>query len=145
VLSGIGAIAPSFLKRFSPPAATVLGIISMLIGLLLLLTSLFTSSLLLFFIATGLSGIGFGGAFSAIIQSLAPSVAKHERAGLFTAIFVVSYLALSVPAMLAGLLVRPLGLKTTATCYLAFLFVMGVMGLILQARSLREYRSLINK
>lgn len=140
VLSGIGAIAPSYLKHFSLPAATVISLYSILLGILLILAALLTGSLSWFFIATSISGIGFGGAFSAIIQSLAPSVQKHERAGLFTAIFVVCYLALSVPAMLAGLLVKPLGLKITVTYYLLALFTIAVVGLFLQIKSLRDYR-----
>lgn len=141
VLSGIGAIAPGFLKRFSLPVATVVSLFSILLGILMIFAALLSGSLLWFFIASGLSGVGFGGAFSAIIQSLAPRVEKHERAGLFTAIFIVCYLALSVPAMVAGLLVKPLGLKITIAYYLVFLFVMGLIGLILQLRSLREHQT----
>jgi MFS family permease len=138
ILSGIGAIAPSFLKKFVLPKAAIIGIVSVLIGLIFILISLKTQSLILFFIASAIGGIGFGGAFTAIIQTLAPLVPKHERAGLFAAIFVVSYLALSVPAMLAGLLVKPIGLLLTIEIYSGSLLVTGLLGMLLQNRSLSE-------
>jgi hypothetical protein len=56
-----------------------------------------------------------------VVQALAPLVGAHERAELFAAIFVVSYLAFSMPAMAAGLLVAPLGLLTTVQGYAAVL------------------------
>lgn len=141
-LSGIGAIAPNFLKRLELPKATMIGIGSILIGLVLMLISLSTGSITLFFVSTALSGIGFGGAFSAIIQTLAPIVPKHERAELFTAIFVICYLALSVPAMVAGFLVKPFGLQLTVEVYGVFLILTGIIGLVLQSKSLCDLRKL---
>jgi MFS family permease len=137
-LSGVGAIAPSILKRFESSKAAMIGMSSIIIGILILLISLHTKSLSLFFISTALSGIGFGGAFSAIIQQLAPIVGKHERAELFAAIFIVSYLALSVPAMLAGELVKPLGLLLTVQGYVVLILVTAIVGLLLQRQSLKK-------
>lgn len=138
VLSGIGAIAPNFLTKFGHAKAAIWGLYTILGGLLLLLISLSTHSLALFFIATALSGIGFGGAFSAMIQNLAPRVQKHERAGLFTAIFTVCYLALSIPAMLTGLLVKPFGLRLAVECHIGLLILTATLGLVLQMKSLKD-------
>ncbi len=137
-LAGVGAIAPSLLKRFALPKAAMIGMACILVGLLLIVFSISTLTLPLFFIATAISGIGFGGAFSAIVQRLAPIVDRHQRAELFAAIFVVSYLALSVPAMLAGFLVRPLGLSLTVMLYLRLLFAMAGIGMLLQWLSLKD-------
>lgn len=139
-LSGVGAVAPSLLKRYELPKANMIGLANILLGLILIEISLLTGSLVLFFLATALSGIGFGGSFSAVIQTLAPLVPKEERAQLFTVIFVVSYLALSVPAMLAGKLVHTLGLKLTVEGYIVLLIMTGIIGLVLQSRSLRDSR-----
>ena len=107
---------------------------------MLIIFSVSLTSLPLFFFATALSGIGFGGSFSAVAQTLTPKAQLHERAQLFTAIFVVNYLSLSIPAMLAGTLVKPLGLSLILLIYLRLLFGVGTIGLFLQWLSLRESR-----
>lgn len=140
-LSGVGALAPSLLKQFEPPKAAMIGMGTIVLGILIILVSLQEASLGLFFTATALSGIGFGGAFSAIIQRLAPIVDKHERAELFAAIFIVCYLALSVPAMLAGELVKPLGLLLTVKGYVVLILLTGITGLLLQRQSLKELKT----
>jgi MFS family permease len=138
VLSGIGAIAPTLLGRFAAPRPAIIGMASIVVGLGLLLTSLATRSLALFFIGTAVAGIGFGGAFSALVQTLAPLAQSHERGELFAAIFVVSYLAFSLPAMLAGFLVAPLGLLNTTEGYAAVLLLIAAFGVWSQWSVLRR-------
>jgi MFS family permease len=128
VLSGMGAVAPTLLGRFAAPRPAILGMASIAAGLVLLLASLAMRSLALFFVGTAVAGVGFGGAFSALVQALAPLAQPHERGELFAAIFVVSYLALSLPAMLAGFLVAPLGLLNTVAGYAAVLLLLAAFG-----------------
>jgi hypothetical protein len=66
---------------------------------------------------TLLAGIGFGAAFSAALRSLVPLASAHERAALMSGFLAASYLAFSVPAILAGLLTSRFGLQPTATGY----------------------------
>ncbi|WP_454906313.1 MFS transporter [Variovorax gossypii] len=128
VLSGVGAIAPTVLGRLAAPRPAIVGMASIAVGLVLLLASLATRSLALFFVGTAVAGVGFGGAFSALVQTLAPLAQSHERGELFAAIFVVSYLAFSLPAMLAGFLVKPLGLLATVEGYAAVLLLIAAFG-----------------
>lgn len=137
VLSGVGAVAPTLLGRLRASLAAALGMASISIGLILLLASLGTHSLVLFFVGTAFAGIGFGASFSALIQTLAPLAQAHERAELFAAIFVTSYLALSVPAMVAGVLIGPVGLLGTVRGYLGLLLVLAVVGGWMQWRASR--------
>lgn len=138
VLSGVGAIAPTLLGRLLPPKAAAIGMASIAVGLLLLLVSLSTRSLELFFLGTAIAGIGFGAAFSALVQTLAPLAQAHERAELFAAIFVASYLAFSVPAMVAGFLVAPLGLLVTVQAYAVVLLLLAMTGALIQWTVLRR-------
>jgi MFS family permease len=138
VLSGMGAIAPTLLARFAAPKPVILGMASIAAGLVLLLASLATRSLALFFVGTAVAGLGFGGAFSALVQTLAPMAQSHERGELFAAIFVVSYLAFSLPAMLAGFLVAPLGLLNTTEGYAAVLLLTAAFGVWNQWAGLRR-------
>jgi hypothetical protein len=51
------------------------------------------------------AGVGFGGGFQGALRTVVPLTAPHERAGVLSILYIVSYLALGVPAVLAGLLV----------------------------------------
>ena len=138
VMAGVGAAAPSLLGRFVPLKTVLIGMTSIVIGLVLLLASLGSKSLPIFFVGTAIAGVGFGAAFSAMIQRLAPLAAVHERAELFAGIFVVCYLAMSVPAMAAGLLVAPFGLLAVVEGYAAALLLLGAIGALLQWSAFRR-------
>ena len=64
-----------------------------------------------------LAGLGFGPAFSAVFRSLAPLAPPDKRAGLLASIFIVVYLAFSVPALLAEVAVTHYGLRDTTYIY----------------------------
>ena len=111
---GVGSVLPSLLRRFAPPVARAIGMSSIAAGVVVIGLSLASHSVALFFIGSAVAGVGFGTAFSAQVQQIAPLARSHERAELLAVIYVASYLAFSVPAMSAGLL-------STALGYLAFL------------------------
>jgi hypothetical protein len=70
---------------------------------------------LLFFAGTAVAGSGFGLAFQGAVRSVIPLALPHERAGVLSVVFVVSYLAMGTPAMAAGvLLVRSGNILATA-------------------------------
>lgn len=138
VLSGMGAAAPSLLGRFAPLKVVLIGMVCIVVGVVVLLASLGMRSLPLFFVGTAVAGIGFGAAFSAMVQRLAPLAVVHERAELFAGIFVVCYLAMSVPAMAAGLLVAPFGLSAVVQGYAVALLLLGSVGALVQWGALRR-------
>ncbi len=138
VLAGVGTVAPTALKRLSPAAAASVGLVGILVGVLLLIVSLPTLSIALFFIGTALCGIGFGGTFSNLLQILSPLAQTHERSELFATVFVVCYLAFSVPAMIAGALVAPLGLKGAVDVYAVFVAVVAAIGLAAQWKGVKS-------
>ena len=51
------------------------------------------------------------------MRSLTQLAEPHERAALFSSVFVVSYLAFSIPALVAGVLIPRIGLLDTAIGY----------------------------
>lgn len=131
-LFGVGAVAPTLLRRFSPGEAGAIGMSAIAAGAALLIASLGSRSPGLFFVGTAVAGVGFGSAFSAQVQTLAPLAQAHERAELFAALYAASYLAFSVPAMLAGLLIAPLGLLATVEGYAALLVLVAGAGAWIQ-------------
>jgi hypothetical protein len=56
---------------------------------------------------------GLGGAFTGTIRSLVPLVEARERAGLFSAICLVSYITFGVPVIAAGLFLNTTGVRVS--------------------------------
>jgi hypothetical protein len=59
-------------------------------------------SVAVFFAGSAIAGAGFGSGFQGGIRMVVPMAAAHQRAGLVSLLYVVSYLGLGVPAVLAG-------------------------------------------
>lgn len=117
------------------PADKVMRLSAVLLatGVALLLVAVQTASLGLFFIASVIAGFGFGGGFMGSVRSIVGLALPHERAGLMSAFYVLSYLAFCLPALLAGNLSRVYGLIATTDGYGAVLIVLALgalMGLL---------------
>ena len=132
VLFGMGSIGPTLLQKLPPAKAGPIGMSSIAAGAALVVLSLYTGTLALFFMGAVVAGFGFGSAFSAQVQMLAPLAEAHERAELFAALYAASYLAFSVPAMVAGMLIGHLGLRSTVEGYLALLMLLATCGASMQ-------------
>jgi predicted MFS family arabinose efflux permease len=77
------------------------------------------------------AGAGFGSGFQGGIRTVVPLAAPHQRAGLVSLLYVVSYLGLGVPAVLAGFgVVHGGGLIVTARYYGAAVIALAALALI---------------
>ncbi|MDB6446706.1 Predicted arabinose efflux permease, MFS family [Pseudomonas sp. NFACC32-1] len=106
-------------------------------GLALVLIAVHGGSLPLFFLGTLVTGSGFGAGFLGALRSIMPLALPHERAGLMSAFYVLSYLAFSLPSLLAGNLTRVFGLIATTDGYGAILMLLAagaLWGLLRQAQ-----------
>ena len=83
-----------------------------------------TRSPILFFAGTAIAGAGFGAGFQGGLRTIVPLAGPTERAGVIAVIYVISYLALGLPAIGAGVLV----VHTTVT-HTALVFGLGVIAL----------------
>ncbi len=104
-------------------------------GVALLLVAVQSGLLWLFFVASVIAGLGFGGGFMGSVRSIVGLALPHERAGLMSAFYVLSYLAFCVPALLAGYLCHVFGLIATTDGYGVVLIVLALsalVGLLLQ-------------
>ncbi|NHC15074.1 MFS transporter [Motilibacter deserti] len=112
-----GAVASVVVRDVAPRAVMRGGAGVLVAGTAVTLVALDLGLTPLFFVGTAVAGLGFGSAFLGAFKSLVALAAPHERAELFSAVFVVSYLAFSIPAVVAGVVVPSAGLRTTATAY----------------------------
>lgn len=104
-LAGSAAVAVLVLRHRAPRTVLSLGAIALLVGTAAIVLSLSQASSVAFFIGTIVAGIGFGAAFQGAIRSVVPTAQPHERAGVLSVVFVVSYLAMGIPSVVAGFFV----------------------------------------
>jgi MFS family permease len=100
-------------------------------GIVLILLGVHGASLPLFFLGTLVAGCGFGAGFLGAVRSLVPLALPHERAGLMSAYYALSYLAFCLPSFLAGNLTHTFGLVATADGYGAGLIILAVGALLM--------------
>lgn len=103
-------------------------------GVMLILCAVHSASLALFFFGTLVAGSGFGAGFLGALRSVVPLALPHERAGLMSAFYVLSYLAFCLPSLLAGNLTRTFGLIATTDGYGAVLIVLALGALLALVR-----------
>jgi len=135
VLTLSGALMIFTLRNRPADKVLRLGAGLLAIGVTLILTAVHSASLPLFFIATLIAGSGFGAGFLGALRSVVPLALPHERAGLMSAFYVLSYLAFCLPSLLAGNLIRSFGLIATTDGYGAILILLALgalSGLLLQ-------------
>ncbi len=70
-----------------------------------------------FFLGTAFAGTGFGLSFLGTFRTLSALAPPSGRAGLIATIYIVSYLAFSLPVIGAGVAVTHFGLQDTAIVY----------------------------
>jgi MFS family permease len=138
LLCATGAITAFALKSW--PTGRVLGVAAVLLtgGTAITLLGIIVESIALAAIGTAIAGIGFGASALACFGTLARLAAPQERGELFAVAFVISYLAFSVPAVIAGLAATTFGLHSTAVVYGLVVVLLGVITLATQRLRARK-------
>ncbi|MCX5554544.1 MFS transporter [Streptomyces sp. NBC_00038] len=128
------AIAGLFLGRLTPRSTIFVGGAGVLLGTAVNMVGVASGTLPLLWVGGVIGGVGFGASFSGAIRAVAPLAQPHQRAGLFAAVYLVAYLSFGVPAIIAGLLIAPVGLMNTVLGYGFAIIATAVLGLIAQYR-----------
>jgi MFS family permease len=138
VLAASGGLAVLLLRSASSRLMLLLGIGALLAGVACTMLAITQTAAVTFFVGATIAGIGFGASFQGVLRTVLPLAAPHERAGLLAIIYAVSYLALGVPAVLAGALVARGGsvLSVGLDYSLGVMVLAGLalLGLVLSAR-----------
>jgi predicted MFS family arabinose efflux permease len=134
LLAGSGALAAFLIRRRSARTITLYGTLALATGTVLTLVALALGSLPGYLAAVVVAGSGFGTAFFGILRTLGPHIPATERADVFAVIFLVSYLAFGVPAVIAGLLVQVVGLGPVTYGYGAVVTALALTAAALCAR-----------
>jgi hypothetical protein len=117
LLTGLAAAASALLARKNPSAVMLGGCVVLIVGALVTFASIETGTSAALFAGTAIAGLGFGPAFMGAYRATVAAAASDDRTGLITAIYIVSYLATGIPAVLAGIATSHYGLRKTALVY----------------------------
>ena len=134
LLAGVGAITAFAIRRRSARTVVIFGTAALAAGTALSLLALGIGSLAAYLVAAAVTGMGFGTAFFGVVGSLAPKIPATQRADAFAVLYLLAYLAFGVPAVIAGVLVAPLGLGTVCLGYGVFVIVLSLIALVLRVR-----------
>jgi MFS family permease len=134
LLAGTAAVAQVVFGRSAPWFATAAGSVALATGLLLIVLSAAETSGALLITGAIVGGAGFGVAFLGSLRALSVAIPHEHRAQVMSAFYVVAYSSLSLPAVLAGIVVTPLGLEST---FEIFGVVVAVLALVLAVEATR--------
>lgn len=139
--AGSGALTVLLLRAHHARRLTMLGASALAGGVALTLLGLTLSSGGTFFLGTALAGAGFGAGFQGAIRTVVPLAAAHERAGVLSVLFLISYLAMGLPAVAAGLrVVHGRGLASAAWEYGVAVIALSLLALISPIAALLRLR-----
>ncbi|WP_426116928.1 MFS transporter [Pseudomonas sp. DSP3-2-2] len=130
VLTLSGAMAILILRQRPPAFGLWLGSGLLTVGVGVILIAVNLGWLWLFLVGSVVSGLGFGASFLAALRLLLPLAHAHERAGLMSAFYVLSYLAFCVPALAAGFSAHSFGLIATTNVYGAVVIALALTALL---------------
>jgi predicted MFS family arabinose efflux permease len=136
LLTGVAAAATAAFRGLTPRTAMLAGCLVVLAGLAATFAAITTTTAATFLAGTAVAGVGFGLALLGVNRILIPLAPPGQRAGLIAAIFLINFLGLSIPALIAGVATTHVGLHRTALAYCvatAALIAVAAGGLMLRS------------
>jgi hypothetical protein len=130
VLAGCAALTVFLGRGVQPRRVMLVGSAALVAGVGVTLIGTTQHSIGTFFIGTAIAGVGFGAGFQGALRTVLPLAESHERAAVLSTIYVLSYLALGLPAVAAGFLVVHGGVLSTAREYGLAVMVLALLALL---------------
>ncbi len=138
VVTGVGGLTGLAIQRLDTRRSLLLGLVALIVGPVVTVSFVFAHSLPGLVVGSAIAGIGFGAGFQAPLRMLLATAAPTHRAGLLSTIYIVSYLAFGVPAVVAGLVEPAFGFVPVLAGYGAFIVLAAATALVLQLASTRR-------
>jgi predicted MFS family arabinose efflux permease len=140
LLAGSGALAQLLFGRVAPWLCASLGSVALSAGMVLIVLAASSESGVLYLIGAIIGGGGFGVAFLGGLRVLSAAIPPAHRAQVMSAFYIVAYGAISVPAVLAGVAVTPLGLQST---FEIFGSIVAALALVVALEAYRQRPRLV--
>ena len=114
LLTGVAAAATVVFRGVIPRTAMLAGCLVLLAALAVTFAAIATAAAAAFLAGAAVAGVGTGLALLGVNRTLIALAAPAQRAGLIAAIFIISFLGLSIPVVIAGVATAHFGLHRTA-------------------------------
>ena len=137
LLTGVAAAVTAAFRGVTPRTAMLAGCLVLLVGLAVTFAAIATTTAAALGAGTAAAGVGTGLTLLGVNRTLIPLAPPGQRAGLIAAIFIISFLGLSIPALIAGVATAHFGLHRTALAYcvaIAALVAVAAGSLMLRRR-----------
>src|SRR5215831_6004498 len=112
-LAGAAVVAQLLTARTAPWIGAGVGSIALAAGMVLIVFAAARDSSAAYLAGSILAGAGFGAAFLGGLRALAAAIPHEHRAAVMSAFYLAAYTSLSLPAVLAGIVVAHVALPTT--------------------------------
>lgn len=129
-LSLSAALTVRATRGLPPVTATLLGCSAVPVAVALSLAAIHLVSLPAVFAAALLAGVAFGAVSQGSLRMVLAPVPQPDRSTTLAAYYVLSYVAMSLPAVAAGLLTEVYGLRTAAHLYAVLVALLATAALL---------------
>lgn len=130
-----GAIGAALVSKLPQHRREVVGFVTLSGGLVLTIVAILLESLPLYVIGAAIGGLGFGSSFLLILSGFAARTDPEHRSQVFSATYIVSYVAFSIPAVVAGFASQSFGLRPTVLVYAAVVLALVLLAAVLARRT----------
>ena len=137
LFTGLGAASSVALVKGEPSRVMLGGCLVLIAGAVVTFSSIETGTPAVFFVGAAVAGLGFGPAFMGAYRAVVASATSSDRAGLITAVYIVSYLATGIPAVIGGISTSRYGLSKTALVYSLVVAALAAVAVILLISRIR--------
>jgi predicted MFS family arabinose efflux permease len=117
VLTSVAAASATLLAGKDARGVMLSGCLALIAGAAITFIAILTGAPALLFAGTAVAGFGFGTGLTGAFRLAVTHAPAGDRAGLVTAIYVISYLASGVPVVIGGVAATRYGLHDTALVY----------------------------
>ena len=138
LLTGVAGVATVAAARVPARAALLAGCVLLFAGTAITFASIVTASGAGLLAGTAVAGVGFGLGFLGAVRVVSALAPPGQRAALVAALWIVNFLAFSVPALIAGWAVTRYGLHRTSLVYcvvIAALAAVAAASIVVRVRA----------
>ncbi|MGD8167511.1 MFS transporter [Herbiconiux sp. P16] len=137
LLTGVGAISVVLTRSFTARRSALVSAVTLVAGAAVQATAIATVDVWLFAGGAAIAGVGAGVGFSGYIRLVIQTADPDDRAGVFSAMYVVSYLTFGVPVIIAGLVLSTFGTALVAIVFCCLTIAASLIGLFIIDRYTR--------
>lgn len=131
LLTGFGAIFVVLTRTFTARQSAQLSAVALVLGAAVQAAAIAAVDVWLFAVGAAIAGVGAGVGFSGYIRLVIQTAEPDDRAGLFSAMYVVTYLAFGTPVIVAGIVLSIFSTGLAAICFCCLTIAASFIGFFL--------------